>query len=529
MKEYLLKNGVIWTADSEKPRAESLLIRGERIAAVGNAAAVEKLAGRSAERIDLEGGMAVPGFQDSHLHFGDGGTSLLEIDLRDSPSEADMGERLRRYAANQEADEWITGGYWNQERWNPPQIPCRQTLDDAGIRQPVLIKRIDTHMALANSRALEAAGIGSATPDPAGGEIVRDGRGNPTGILKDTAIELVQRVLPPPSREKRKQAILAAMAHANRFGITSIQDNASALDLELYSDLSREGKMTVRVNAWRGIDCLDSFRTLGIKRAFGDAWLRIGTVKVFADGALGAGTAWMHDPYEDNGGNLGLAIHPRQELIGLLAAIAAAGLQISVHAIGDRANTWALDALDEVRKRNSDLDLRHRIEHAQIVRDCDLDRLTALAPVVSVQPAHFADDISWAGRKIGRRVGDSYRWKSFADRGIPLIFGSDWPVEPINPLLAVAAAVNRAYPDTVPEGDHRPGEALSLAEALSCHTRIPAWAEFQEREKGLIQAGLLADLLVLDRDLFAVPPGEIDAARVDMTFVAGRPVYIREG
>lgn len=525
----VLFSGKIFTGDKRIPWAEAVLIQGDRIAAVGANREILDAAGSDVQKIDLGGRLVIPGFNDAHLHFGDGGTALLEIDLHECLSEAEMIAKLKAFASNLSAGEWITGGYWNHERWASGKLPSKEILDTAGIMQPLLLKRIDTHMALANSRALKLAGIGYNTLSPAGGEIVRDAAGNVTGILKDRAVDRVQEVIPPPSGESRKKALRAAMAHANRFGITSIQDNASALDLELYQELLEEGGLTVRINAWREPSVLRSFEEIGIKKGFGHPFLRLGAIKVFSDGALGAGSAWMHEPFEDDLENSGLAIYPYEELAALLAAIDAAGLQIIVHAIGDRANTRCLDALEEIRKkRGGSLSSRHRIEHAQIVKVEDLSRFSRLGVVASIQPSHCIDDMAWAERKLGARISDAYRCRSLMDHGIPVAFGSDWPVESLNPLLAVYAAVTREFPEGGPAGGWRPGEKISLEAAISAHTSGSAYAEFQERDKGMIRPGMLADLAVLDRDIFTIPSHDILKTKTDIALISGEIAFTRE-
>jgi len=478
--------------------------------------------------IDLAGRLALPGFHDGHVHFAAGGLSLLDLDLRSARDEREFVARLAAACGQVPAGEWITGGNWDHENWSSHRLPTRALIDPVTPRHPVLVDRLDGHIALANSLALKLAGIDRTTPDPRGGEIVRDpASGEPTGLLKDSAYDLVGKVIPPVSSAKRRQAVERALAHAASLGVTSIADNTSAEDLAIYQELLRAGKLTVRIACWTSVEHGKALRELGIGAGFGSDWLRLGAVKLFADGSLGARSALFFDPYLDDPGNRGIPIQSRQELIEQIGAIDRAGQQAVVHAIGDQANCWALDAFAAAREANGHRDSRHRIEHAQVVRGEDLPRFPALGVIASIQPSHCVDDMRWADQRIGTRTANAYRCRSLLDSGIEVAFGTDWPVEPLDPRLGIYAAVTREFPSGGPAGGWHPAEKVSLAQAITAYTAGSARADFSESSLGTLAPGKLADLVVLDRDLFHLPPREILAAQVDLTVTGGRVVYER--
>jgi hypothetical protein len=381
-------------------------------------------------------------------------------------------------------------------------------------------------MALANSLALKLAGISRDTPDPQGGEIVRDKKtGEPTGILRDTAMALLDKAIPPLSRDKRERAIRAAVRHAQELGVTSIQDNSSKEDLEIYQELLRKGELGVRVGAWRGADGWADFERIGITAPFGCPFLRLGTVKLFVDGSMGAGTALFFEPYADDPATTGLPIHTQAELEALVKDADAAGLQIAAHAIGDKANAWILDAFARAKAENGRSDARHRIEHSQVVRATDVARFRELGVIASIQPCHCIDDMRWAEKRIGSRVNGAYRFASFLQGGVRLAFGTDWDVEPLDPRLGLYAAITRELPAGGPKGGWHPEEKLSLEKAIEMYTLGSAYAEFQENLKGSIEIGKLADMVVMDKDLFAVPPKAILTTPVAMTVLNGKVVF----
>lgn len=528
MADLVLVNGKIFTVNPAQPWAQAAAVRDGKFVAVGDDGEIRKLSGEKTEVIDLRGKLALPGFNDAHLHFTGGGLYLLGIDLRPARDEKEFVGILKDYIYKAPAGEWITGGNWDHENWPSKRHPRKEMIDPVSAGHPVMIQRLDGHIALANSRALELAGITRDTPDPQGGEIVKDEKtGEPTGILRDTAMDLVDVVIPPITRAQRERAIRAAMRHAQELGVTSIQDNSSGEDLEIYQELLGKGELGVRVNAWRSADFTGDFQRIGITAPYGGPFLRLGTVKLFVDGSMGAGTALFFAPYADDPATSGLPIHTQEQLDALVAAADKAGLQVAAHAIGDKANAWILDAFAKARAANGVRDSRHRVEHAQVVRAADLDRFRELGVIASVQPSHCIDDMRWAEKRIGARVGDAYRWASLLQEGARLAFGTDWYVEPLDPRLGLYAAVTRELPGGGPAGGWHPGEKLSLENAIEMYTLGPAYAEFQEKAKGSIEVGKLADVAVMEKDLFAIAKKDILKTPVAMTILDGKVVFRR--
>lgn len=526
MADMVLLNGKIFTVDAAQPWAQAAAIRDGRFVAVGKDEEIKKLVGRETEVIDLGGQLALPGFNDAHLHFTNGGLYLLGIDLRPARDEKEFARIVKDYICKVPKGEWVTGGNWDHESWPSKKHPTKELIDAGTPEHPVLVSRLDGHMALANSLALKLAGITRDTPNPQGGEIVTNKKtGEPSGILRDNAIGLVAAVIPPITRAKREQAIRTAMRHAQELGVTSVQDNSSSEDLAIYQELQRRGELGVRINAWRGADGWADFQRIGINAPFGSPFLRLGTVKLFVDGSMGAGTALFFEPYADDPTTSGLPIHTKEELAALVMNADKAGLQIAAHAIGDQANAWILDALAKARAAGGRNDARHRVEHAQVVRPADVKRFAELGVIASVQPSHCIDDMRWAEKRIGKRVDDAYRWRTFMETGVHVAFGTDWDVEPLDPRLGLYAAVTRELPSGGPAGGWHPGEKLSLAEAIECYTLGSAYAEFQENEKGSITPGQWADLVLMEKNLFEIPNKEMLTAPVAMTILNGKVVF----
>jgi predicted amidohydrolase YtcJ len=526
MADLILTKGRIFTADSALPRASAAAIRDGKLIRVGSDASVRSLTGRNTRVVDLGGKFVLPGFNDAHVHFSEGGFALLGIDLRDAKDETEFARRIGDYARTLKKGEWITRGNWDHENWPSRKHPRKDLLAAITPDHPVLVYRFDGHIALANGLALRLAGIDRKTPNPAGGVIEKDaGTGEPTGILKDAAIRLTERVIPPPSPERLELAVRTALTHARELGVTSIQDNSSREDLSIYQRLANQGELTVRINAMRPVALYENYARIGIRPPFGDPFLRLGTVKLFVDGSMGAGTALFFDPYLDDPSTSGIPIYPEEDLDRLVQAVDRDGLQIAAHAIGDRANAWILNAFEKARRGNGVRDSRHRIEHAQVVRAADVGRFREFGVIASIQPSHCIDDMKWAEKRIGSRVSDAYRFQSLVQAGVRTAFGTDWPVEPLNPMLGLYAAVTREFPDGGPRGGWHPGEKISLEKAIELYTIGSAYAEFQENAKGTIAVGKLADLVVLDRDLFQISRKEILQAKVVMTILGGRIVY----
>jgi hypothetical protein len=526
MADMVLFNGRVFTVEKSMPWAEAVAIRDGKFIAVGADAEIKKMIGSDTQVIDLQGKLVLPGFNDAHLHFTSGGLYLLGIDLRPARDEKEFVAILKEYIGKLPKGEWVTGGNWDHENWPSKKHPCKQLIDAVSPDHPVLVRRLDGHMALANSLALKMAGVTGATPDPQGGEIVKDKKtGEPSGILRDNACDLVDAVIPPLSRVRREQAIRAAIRHAQELGVTSVQDNSSGEDLQIYQELLAKGELGVRINAWRGGDSIGDFSRIGIGAAFGGPFLRLGVIKLFVDGSMGAGTALFFEPYADDPGTAGLPIYKENELNALVLAADKAGLQVAAHAIGDKANDWILNALALARKENGARDSRHRVEHSQVVRPEDVDRFRELAAIASIQPCHCIDDMRWAEKRIGSRVHHAYRFASFMKNGVQLAFGTDWPVEPLDPRLGLYAAVTRELPSGGPSGGWHPDEKLSLAEAIERYSLGSAYAEFQEKAKGSIVPGKWADLAVMEKDLFLIPKKDILKTAVSMTILAGKIIF----
>lgn len=527
--DLVLRGGRVWRGKGLSD-ATALAARDGRIVAVGSDAEMAPFVSPRTRVVELRGRLAVPGFNDAHVHFLSGGFGLLSVDLRDAKDEAEMARRLGAHARTLPRGAWILEGNWDHEAWPSRALPTRASVDALTPDHPVLVQRLDGHMSLANSLALRLAGITRDTKDPLGGTIVRDAAGEPTGVLKDNAAELVSRVIPEPSREMNVRAAKAALAEAARTGVTTIQDNSSVDALPTYQDLRARGELTARMSVWRYIQSMPALVQAGVRSGLGDEWIRVTALKILSDGSMGSGTAAFFEPYADDPATKGLLLYEEAELRRLIREADAAGFQLAVHAIGDRANALVLDAFAEAAARNGARDRRFRIEHAQVVRKADLARYRELGVVASIQPSHCIDDMRWAEKRIGReRARDAYNFRSFLEARVPVAFGTDWYVEPLDPRLGLYAAVTREFPGGGPPGGWFPEEKISLEDALDLYTRGSAYAEFAEDEKGTLEAGKLADVAVFARDLFRVPPREILATPVEVTVVGGRVVYEREG
>ena len=524
----VLRGGRVW-AGKGLPAATALAIRDGRVAGVGGDEAVCRLAGNGTRVVDLRGRLVVPGFNDAHVHFLDGGFGLLSVDLRGARDVEELAGRLAAHARAVPRGAWIGQGNWDHEAWPSRALPGRKDIDAATPGHPVFVNRLDGHVALANSLAMSRAGITRDTPDPPGGAIGRDARGEPTGILKDNAMDLVARVIPAPSREENKAAARAALREAGRLGVTTIQDNSSVDALPTYQDLRAAGELTARMCVWRPIAARSALEEAGVRTGLGDAWIRLGALKILADGSFGAATAALEAPYDDHPETAGLLLYPEEELREMIRAADVAGFQLAVHAIGDRANRIVLDAFESAVRRHGPRDRRFRIEHAQMVSRADLARYRALGVIASVQPSHAIDDLRFAEARIGpKRARLAYNVRSFLDAGVPLAFGTDWYVEPLDPRLGLYAAVARERPEGGPAGGWLPAEKIGLEEALDVYTRGSAFAEFGEGEKGTLEVGKLGDAAVFAADLLSRPPRDILETPVDMTVVGGRVVFERE-
>lgn len=518
-------NARIWTGDSRRPWADALAAAGERLIVVGSSAEVRKLATPSTKVLDAHGMMLVPGFIDSHVHFLDGGFGLASVQLRDARTPQEFVHRIAEYAKTIPAGTWITNGDWDHEHWGG-ELPRRDWIDSVTPNNPVWINRLDGHMALANSATLRAAGVTSATHDVAGGTIVRDEHGEPTGIFKDNAQSLVDRVIPDRTPEQEDRALDAAMHYVAANGVTSVHNMGSWNDLAVFERARAAGRLITRIYAAVPLATWERLRDTVQARGRGDAWLSIGGLKGFVDGSLGSHTAAMLQPFTDAPNDTGLFVNTPDDLYRWTSGADKAGLNVIVHAIGDRAIRTQLDIYERVERENGPRDRRFRIEHAQHIAPADLPRFAKLGVIASMQPYHAIDDGRWAEKVIGYERGKTtYAFRSLLDAGTRLAFGSDWFVAPATPLEGIYAAVTRRTLDGAHPDGWYPEQKIGVEDALRAYTSGAAYASFDEREKGVLATGKLADFVMLDRDITRVPPETIREARVMMTVVGGRIVH----
>jgi predicted amidohydrolase YtcJ len=528
--DLIIQNAHIWTVDRALPEADAVAIVGDRIVAVGGAAQVGAWRGANTLVVDAGGKRLLPGFNDAHVHFVDGGSQLDNVQLNDATSQQEFARRIRERAEKMAKGEWLLGGDWDETKWNPAELPTKELIDAATPKIPVAVNRYDGHMVLANSLALKLAGISSQTRDPDGGVIVRDGKGNPTGALKDAAMDLLFKSVPPLSHDQRRHAIERALAHAASLGVTSVQHmNPDYADIAIYSELLDEGKLTTRIYAAPLIPQVDDQIKIGVRRAFGDPYLRIGAVKAYADGSLGSVTAYFFEPFSDQPGNRGILsdeMHPISLMQDRMMRADAAGLQICTHAIGDAGISAILDIYSAIEKENGERDRRWRIEHAQHMAEKDFDRFAQLHVIASVQPYHAIDDGRWAESRIGHdRATRTYAFRTFLDHGVRLALGTDWNVAPLNPMLTLYAATTRATLDGKNPKGWFPEQKLTIREAIEAYTMGSAYAEFQEKKKGSITPGKLADMVLLSDDVLTIGPANIREAHVLKTWVGGKLTY----
>ena len=527
--DIVIRGGMVWTGlSSGAPQAGAVAIGDGEILAVGDSAAVARYVGSRTHVIRADGGLVLPGFTDGHTHFIGGGFQLASVDLRNAASPQEFVRRIGEYARTLKPGEWITGGDWDHTLWPGQPLPRHEWIDSVTPANPVFVNRLDGHEALANAAALRAGGVTRDTPTPPGGEILRDAKtGEPIGIFKDQALDLIGRAQPDPSPEQRDSALARALAHAASLGVTATAHmSASWADLASYRRLERAGRLTMRValylpvDAWRAV--AESVKAHGA----GDAWVKIGGLKGYMDGSAGSRTAYFFEPYSDSAGYNGLLQHPEADTRSWIASADSAGLQVAVHAIGDRANAILLSIYDSVAKAHGPRDRRFRVEHAQHLRPQDILLFGTLGVIASVQPYHAIDDGRWVEQRIGPvRIRTTYPFRTLLDTGAKLDFGSDWTVAPLDPILGVYAAVTRRTLDGKNPNGWVPEQKISVGEALRAYTAGNAYATFDEGKRGTLAPGADADVVVLDRNLFTIPPDSLDRARVRYTIVGGRVVY----
>ncbi len=528
--DTIFVHGDIYTGLPGK-RAQAMAVRGERMVAVGSDSEIQKLKGKHTQVVDLGGHFVMPGFNDAHVHLANGGFEKLNVNLAGVHSLVEMQDRIAACAKTTPAGEWLTGRGWDHTLWPGQKLPTRQDIDQVTGDHPAIFTRVDGHIAVANSAALNFAGITASTPDPTGGKIDRDPQGEATGILRETAKDDLLAKVPPPSPAQRRRALELALADAAQWGVTSVQDNSVWEDFLVFDDLEREGKLTLRIAEWLPFDApLELLQAHRSHHPQSDNMLRTTMLKGFMDGSLGSRTAALQAPYADDPGNTGLSRYEQGRLNQMAVERVRAGFQLGFHAIGDRAVEMALSAFAEAKRDARERGegpfqgLRFRIEHAQVTTPEQVKRFGELGVIASMQPNHLLTDMRWAEARLGKpRAAHSYAWKEFLDADVPLAFGTDYPVEPITPFRGLYAAVTRRSEDGKQE--YFPDAKLTIDQALAAYTTGPAYAEFAEHEKGLLQPGMLADFVVLDRDITKAPAPEILKTRVLRTVVGGKTVY----
>jgi predicted amidohydrolase YtcJ len=524
---FILHNAIVYTVDPRQPRASAIAIANDRIVAVGSDADVDAVRLPGARRIDLGGAFVLPGLVDAHLHLMWTGLGMQQVDVFEVPSIQAAVERVRERARRTPPGEWIQGNGWTQALWPGERFPAAADLDAATTDHPVVLQAKSGHACWVNSAALRACGITAQTADPDGGQIVRDARGQPAGVLLENAMGLAFARIPPPSPAQAEDATVEAMRAMNRRGLTGAHcmdgGLASLRSFEVYQRLRAQGRLSLRIVKQLGVEALDAVLASGLRSGFGDAWLRIGGIKMFVDGALGPRTAAMLDPYEGDPDNRGIPTFEREALAEAVARCNANGLAAVIHAIGDRANR---DALDAVARAGSPRCERNRIEHAQIVHADDFRRFAELGVIASMQPIHATQDMAMAESHWGARSRTAYAWRSMLQAGARLALGSDSPVETFDPLVGIHAAVTRRRSDGAPGPDGwYPEQRLTVAEAIEGFTLGAAYAGGMEHETGSLEAGKLADLTVLSRDLTRIDPQDIPGVAVQRVMVGGAWVH----
>ena len=536
--DVIIMNARIYTVNPQQKWAEAVAIRGDRIAAVGESKDVERLRGANTKMIDAGGRLLLPGFADCHIHFMEGSLGLTQVNLNGTNTVAEIQERVKTYASAHPKETWILGMGWNYPVFGPSALPNKKTLDDIVPDRPVYLDAYDGHSSWANSKALAMAGIDRNTPDPPNGQIVRDANGEPTGALKESAGELVSSKAPKPTRDERLEALRKGMKEANRVGVVRVHSAGGDFPyLDLYDELRNHGEMTVRFYVAYFLDPpgLSSETIAKIEDArkrYHDDWISGGVVKTMVDGVVEPHTAAMLAPYTDDPSLSGKLFWDPDQYRSTIADLDARGLQVFTHAIGDRGVRLALDAYENAASVNHTHDARHRIEHIETIAADDIDRFGKLGVIASMQPLHsYPDDDTlnvWA-RNIGpERASRAWVWNSIEQLGGRLAFGSDWPVVTVNPWRGVQTALTRQTDDGAPAGGFVPKQRLSLESTIRAYTLGAAFAGHRETVEGSLESGKLADLILLDRDLFKIEPSEIGKTEVLLTMVGGKVVYESE-
>jgi len=528
--DLVVVHGMVWTgASTGAPQPGGVAIAGDKIVAVGDSAALAPYVGPRTRVIDARGGLVAPGFNDAHTHFVDGGFQLSSVDLRTAATPQEFVRRIAAFVKTKKPGEWILGGDWDHTLWPGQPLPRREWIDSVSPDNPVFISRLDGHEALANSAALKAAKVTKATPTPAGGEILHDAKtGEPTGIFKDQALDLIYGAVPPPGPEQLDLAVARAQLHAESLGVTGTSFvSVPFADWRSLERMERAGRLTVRYTLYLPLEAWHAVAESS-RADPGDDWVRVAGVKGFMDGSAGSRTAKFFEPYSDSAGYTGLYQNPPDSMAKWIGAADSAGLQIAVHAIGDQANAVLLGIYDSVAKAHGARDRRFRVEHAQHLRPQDIPKFGADGIVASVQPSHLTDDGRWIEHRIGpERIKTTYAFRTLLDTHAVLAFGSDWTVATLDPIQGIDAAVTRRTNDGKNPGGWIPAEKITLAEALRAYTWGNAYAVSREKVRGTLAPGMYGDVVVLDRNLFAIPADSIGTARVRATIVGGKVVFER--
>jgi predicted amidohydrolase YtcJ len=521
-------NVVTLASEGQIQKASAVAIRQGRIVAVGSDEDLLRHRGPDTRILELDGRTVIPGLHDSHCHLYGLGKSLGQIDLMGTRSPQAVAEAVRAFHAAHPGEFWLEGRGWDQNDWEVQEYPTRELLDMVTGDRPCLLRRVDGHAALANSAALQAAGITRGTPDPAGGEILRDAAGEPTGVLIDNAADLVRAIIPPPSADEVHRRVKLAIEHCQQHGITAVTEaGVPWARAQLYREMAAKGELEMRIFGMYD----DDEETLELAFAEGpvisdDHMVTIRAVKLYADGALGSRGALMHEDYSDQPGNRGLAVSSEDHLLDQTRRAARAGFQVATHAIGDLANTRMLDIYEKVTREQNLEDPRFRIEHAQILRPVDIPRFAELGVIAAMQPVHCTSDMDWAGKRVGEeRLAGAYAWRTLLESGARLCWGTDFPVERVSALHGLYSARTRTHHDGTPAGGWRPQETVDARTALELYTVGSAHASHLEEELGRIEPGYLADLTVLSGDPVACRPAELLDMQVLATIVNGEVVF----
>jgi len=533
--DLVIINGKVLTIDKDNPISQAVAIKGEKIIAVGTTTEVSAMIEKGSTKvIDAAGRLIVPGFNDAHVHFGPLDPDYVELRYTTDP--AVITQKVKAQVAKSRPGEIIKGGHWEHEMFIDKKWPAKELIDKVSPNNPVVLSRADGHSVLVNSYVLKASGITKDTPDPFGGVIQKDpSTGEPTGIIKENAEELIKTGEIKPVRTAGEesarlwQGYLLALKEARELGVTSVQVPGAA-DFDAYEKLRKNGELTCRIDIGKSLtgDSLLLKKYLELEKHYPKEanWIRFGYLKAFMDGTIGSGTALMFEPFTDNPSTSGLAMMPYEEMEKMVIIADKMGFQIGIHAIGDKANNWVLNAYEKAEELNGKHDSRHRIEHAQTLQTSDITRFASLEVIASMQPVHCISDKKFCEKRIGsERAKGAYAWKSLADAGAILAFGTDYQVEPLNPMEGLYASVTRK--DRLGEegeGWH-PEQKIKMEDAIKYYTLGSAYSQFMEDRKGMIKTGCLADIVILDKDLLTIPENEIMKTKVDYTIIGGKIVY----